>query len=119
MSETNKLKFETIETVIEYSGKLINAVDYVTGLLQEGKDVEANNVLSDFIDGIKWVVEALELTKDIHSIDVSSINNDFNALVDCLSNSDFVSVADILEYEIAETLKSWINILQESLEKQQ
>jgi hypothetical protein len=69
----------------------------------------------DLIEGLDWLVKAIEGTKDLqgeHAIDISIINPIFSQLIEAYENLDYVFISDLLEYEVVPIVSGWKNQLQ-------
>jgi len=105
--EFEKLKKDTIGTIIEYIDNTMKLTGDVVIQLQTGNDQNIYALMHEITEGLQLILEAMELTKDLHHIDFVEMNPALGALLESMQNEDFVSVSDILEYEIAEILMKW------------
>ncbi|AEV70524.1 hypothetical protein [Acetivibrio clariflavus] len=109
MSEI-ELKKEVIESAINYIDRMVIGIEGINGDFQEGREDKATNSMIQLIDGIQWLLQAIEGTRDIQgevSIDISSMNPIFNQLIEALENTDYVLLGDLLEYEVTPVIKEW------------
>lgn len=107
MSDNEKL--EVLLTAKEYAGRLIEGIDATVQLFQGGNEGRANENMLDIIDGLQWLISAISSTWDIQreKIHVSDINEHLAEMVSAFENTDYVLLADLLEYEITPVLKDW------------
>ena len=93
---------EVLNTVDEYLYNLINGVKNVSDLIQEGKEQEAFNFIAQVADGLQWVDEAINVTKQYHNNELSleQINDFLQEISEALENEDYILVSDLFSYEI-------------------
>lgn len=105
-----ELQKEVIGTAINYIDQIVIGIEGINEDFQGGREDRATNSMIQLIEGIQWLLQAIEGTRDIQgndSIDVSGINPIFNQLVEALENTDYVLLGDLLEYEITPVMKEW------------
>ena len=123
-----------IGTLPKFQPFIIEILDEVVDKLQTGKDKEAFIYAEKFSHIVGLSFSILSKVAEICSIDYSNIKmdnislldsiNDFNAmmknLLDAFSNEDYISIADLLEYEIKEKIENIMDytpILEEYIER--
>ena len=123
-----------IGTLPKFQPFIIEILDEVVDKLQTGKDKEAFIYAEKFSHIVGLAFSILSKVAEICSIDYSNIKmdnislldsiNDFNAmmknLLDAFSNEDYISIADLLEYEIKEKIENIMDytpILEEYIER--
>lgn len=76
-------------------------------------------MLSQCIEGLQWVMEAITLTSELHNeeIDVNDLNGKLNEIVEGFSNEDYVLIGDLLEYELSPILEQWQLVVNNVVEK--
>ncbi|WP_461613059.1 hypothetical protein [Clostridium sp. Marseille-QA1073] len=81
--------------------KLINDV-------QEGNEEEALTLIPLIADGLQWVIEVVEKTKDmqIEKINTNKLLENLGEINTALENEDYILMSDIFEFEIFEELNS-------------
>ncbi len=111
--DRNKLMLETTETAFTYIKKVIKAIEDCVEYYQTGQEKKAFDLTIQIIDAIKWITDAMNLTKEIHkeNIDIGSINEHLIAIVDGFENKDYILVCDLLDYEIKPIIKEWMTKL--------
>lgn len=103
---------ETLQSCQEYMPVLISAVADTALLLQSGNEAKGVQIVIKIIDGLQWVIEAVQGVRQNGlplSIDIADIAVHFPELERALTIRDYVLVADLFEYEIAPTLQSWLD----------
>lgn len=102
-------KMELVCTAADYTGRLIEGINEAVDLFHEGMEGKALDLVIQIIDGLKWTMEAITVTLDVQeeAIDISEINDAFNAMSEALENVDYVLIADVLEYEILPKVEEW------------
>lgn len=123
-----------IGTLPKFQPFIIEILDEVVNKLQTGKDKEAFIYAEKFSHAVGLSFSILSKVAEIRSINYNDIKiddislldsiNDFNEmmnnLLDAFSNEDYISIADLLEYEIKEKLENITNytpLLEEYIEK--
>jgi hypothetical protein len=113
--ELYKLKRETLITALEYMDKMLYGIETIVEYFQSGREDKATTMMLDLIEGLDWLVKAIEGTKDLqgeHAIDISIINPIFSQLIEAYENLDYVFISDLLEYEVVPIVSGWKNQLQ-------
>lgn len=123
-----------IGTLSKFQPFIIEILDEVVDKLQTGKDKEAFIYAEKFSHIVGLSFSVLSKVAEICSIDYSNIKidnislldsiNDFNSmmnnLLDAFSNEDYISIADLLEYEIKEKIENIMDytpLLEEYIER--
>ena len=123
-----------IGTLPKFQPFIIEMLDEVVEKLQTGKDKEAFIYAEKFSRIVGLSFSILSKVAEICSIDYSNIKienislidaiNDFNSmmnnLLEAFSNEDYISIADLLEYEIKEKIENimdYIPLLEEYIER--
>lgn len=109
---TDKLMVESLSTAREFNLKLIHELEKFVDSLERDSVNEALIVLPDIIEGLEWIIQVINFTKDVQkeTIDVIELNQNLSEMSDALENEDYVLLADITNYEIIEKLKQWQQI---------
>lgn len=123
-----------IGTLPKFQSFIIEILDEVVDKLQTGKDKEAFIYAEKFSHIVGLSFSVLSKVAEICSIDYSNIKidnislldsiNDFNLmmnnLLEAFSNEDYISIADLLEYEIKEKIENIMDytpLLEEYIER--
>ena len=123
-----------IGTLPKFQPFIIEILDEVVDKLQTGKDREAFIYAEKFSRIVGLSFSVLSKVAEICSIDYSNIKidnislldsiNDFNSmmnnLLEAFSNEDYISIADLLEYEIKEKIENIMDytpLLEEYIER--
>ena len=104
----NNYIIETLESLKVYIPKLIDANDKLIQLFREENTLKAFEFFPSYVEGLDWVFQAVVLInkqESIFTFDQESINSFLDEINEGLHLSDFVKIADILEYEISPILK--------------
>lgn len=107
---------DTVESSIEYIPKLIEACHKCSFDIQSGNEAKGINLIPDIIEGLQWVTEAIDGMQKCGfqlDIDWEFMNQCFSNLEQSLMYNDFVSIADLLEYEIGAFLERSLEKIQE------
>ena len=100
-------QIEVLNSVSEYLTKLKDGINKIVTLIQEGKEHQAIQIIPSAAEGIGWVIQAINLTKDVQKeiIDIDDINDFISEIVDAFENEDYILVGDLFEYEILPILE--------------
>lgn len=106
-----QLIYDALNSCTDYIPKLKNAVVIIAEHIQKENKEGALELLPKATEGISWLVGAIAALKKhglLESINIEEINEHLKELESALKNRDFVLTADLLEYEIAPMLDSWL-----------
>lgn len=103
------LKIEALQTADEYIERLQRGIEQVIEYYRDSKINEGSTLMIEIIDGLRWVVEVIELTQDIQvdKIDITDIKEVLKNIIDALDNQDNVFIADLFEYEVQGILQQY------------
>lgn len=103
----NSEKIEVLNTANEYLDNLKKGVSDISELIQEGKEQEGINLIPQVADGLQWLIQAVNLTKDVHKkeINIKEIDEHLAEMVEALENEDYILVGDLFNYEILPILE--------------
>lgn len=93
---------EALKTVNEYLYKLKDGIKNISDLIQEGREAESFNVIAQVADGLQWVDEAFNATKEYHNneLNLEKTNEFIEEISEALENEDYILVSDLFTYEI-------------------
>ena len=99
---------EVLKSVDDYLYKLKDGIRAITELIQSGKEFEAINLIPQVSDGLDWINQALNYTKEYHldNLNLSQINEFINEICEALENEDYILISDLFNYEIIPILES-------------
>lgn len=103
------IKIDTLVTAHSYIETLYDAIKKIVENIRIKAVVDNSIELTKVIDGLEWIFEVVTLTQDVQfqKIDISEIKPVLNEIIDALQNTDFIVIADLLEYEVLEKLEVW------------
>ena len=103
----NNEKFEALKSADEYLDNLKKGINNISNLIQEGREQDGLNLIGPAAEGIQWVEEIINLTKDVQKedIDMSDMNEHIEELVDAMENEDYILVGDLFNYEVLPILE--------------
>lgn len=119
---------EIILSTIDYIGRAIPEIENLSDQFYKTPSNESWNKLVDLFEGIKWILDTfimIDNNKQLKNIvnsyeewnlyaqDIYSLKELLGEFEDVLENSDYVSIADILSYELIPLFKE----MKEKLEK--
>jgi hypothetical protein len=94
---------ETIESIKEYTPKLIDATTQITEYLQTENDFDALQLIIQVSEGIDWLMQAvnhIQNLKGVQIVDTEELASKLKEVNEALEARDFVLTADLFEYEI-------------------
>lgn len=131
IAKTEKeISTDIILSTIDYLDRAVPEIDKLSNEFYKTPSQASWNKLIDLIDGIRWIIDSfitIDSNADLKSIvnsyeewnlyakDVYSLKELLSEFEDILENSDYVSVADILSYEIVPLFKSMEEKLKKSI----
>lgn len=98
----NDEKIEALITANEYLNNLEGGIYQVVEAFQQEDENKGCSLIPLIADGIKWIVDVVNLTRDIQKedIDISQIDEKLEELVEAIENEDYILVGDLFEYEV-------------------
>lgn len=98
----NNKKIEALITANEYLNNLEGGIHQVVEAFQQEDENKGCSLIPLIADGIKWIVDVINLTRDIQkeNIDISQIDEKLEEVVDAIENEDYILVGDLFEYEV-------------------
>lgn len=114
----NILLKETYDSAAEYLPRLIEALQHISGHFRSGADGEAVKLFLEAEPGLKWNSQLLQnstvLLKDEETVHKVHGKNEavLVDLLDAWENEDFVTVADLMEYELIPNLRDWLQFIE-------
>ena len=97
-----KEKIDALRTANEYINNLKRGIIDSVELIQNDNEERGIALIPDIAEGIGWVLNVIELTKDAQKkkIEFNDINEKLEEVVEALENDDFILIGDLLKYEI-------------------
>ncbi|KOC31907.1 hypothetical protein [Clostridium botulinum] len=95
-------KIEALVTANEYLNNLEGGIHQVVEAFQQEDENKGCSLIPLVADGIKWVVDVINLTRDVQkeNIDISEIDEKLEEVVGAIENEDYILVGDLFEYEV-------------------
>jgi predicted nucleic acid-binding Zn-ribbon protein len=111
-----ELKIETLQTAYEYIENLKSGIEDLVDRYREGN--ETSELFLDVIEGLRWIIEVMSLTKDIQvgEIDDNQLKEKVREMLQALENKDNNLLADLFEYEVVEILEMYQKVIKSTLE---
>lgn len=99
---------EALITVDEYLYKLKDGINNISNLIQEGKEQESFTLIAQVADGLQWVDEAFDVTKEYHNYELTleKANEFIEEISEALENEDYILVSDLFTYEITPIIEA-------------
>jgi hypothetical protein len=103
----------------QYGGQLAEACSKISKDFRGGNQEEGIHNLSQLLEGIGWISQALHLTYPAQqeknlSIDLAELPQKLDPLVTALGDKDYGLISDILTFEIGPLLSRWTKELGKS-----
>lgn len=95
------------ESLIEYLTRIEMPIWDIVKKYRIGEWQEIGEQMTMLTDGLSWIIDAVHLTKDYHSISVMDIREMLEEITEALENQDTVLIADLLEYELIPKISEW------------
>lgn len=99
----NEMVQESLESYVDYIGKMLNGCQQIADYLREDRILEAGQIIGQFSEGLIWLID---MNKLLHANDATPLLQEeqiyefLNEINSGLEIQDFVIVADMFEYEI-------------------
>ena len=115
-----EIMYEALNELNSYLARLNKGINDAVEYFRSEKEDEGIKLLIQIIEGLQWSMEVVFKTKPILeeygiNLDEGQLKELFKELISGLENKDYILIADLLEYEILELIRSW----QEGLKKMQ
>lgn len=104
---------ETIETMIEYMQKILMQVPKIIDSYRNDDIEKGSAWMIELSEGLLWIEQAFYLTSEAHGLEMKDFKFPYQELVDSFKNTDYILLADLLEYELIPSIYR----LQESLNR--
>ncbi|MBK8203895.1 MAG: hypothetical protein IPK68_16795 [Bdellovibrionales bacterium] len=115
---------ETLRSVSEYLPRVRESAIIVAERFQQGSNEEAHRLCLKVLDSCRWLSDWLFLVKkscgnwadvkvseDLWRRAELTFTNVLRDLCSAYENKDFVALADILEYELSNSLEQWLELV--------
>jgi hypothetical protein len=116
-----QLVVDSIKSVLVYLSKLTETAIITSEKLRVGNWEEAYANLNSIVSGTEWVVDMLRQIRVVDGrasqldLDWKELDADFlsttKGLLDAFEKSDYVLVADLLEYDWSASLEKWLSLV--------
>lgn len=103
------LRLELVDSTIEYLERLVGSIDDLAAQFYAGPDQAAWEKLTDFLEGLDYICQALELLN--FDFDRDQFNQMLLELMQAMESQDIVTVADLLSYEWSGWLENVLDII--------
>jgi len=110
--EQRELMDQALRETYQYGNQLAEACTKISKDFRGGKEEEGIQTLSQLLEGIGWMSQALHLTYPAQvekrlSIDLAELPQKLDPLVSALGDKDYGLISDILTFEIEPLLSRW------------
>lgn len=92
-----RLRLELVDSTKEYLDRLLGSIEGLASQFYAGPDQSAWEMLSDFIEGLGFICQALTILNC--DFDRERFNQMLLELMQAMESKDIVTVADLLNYE--------------------
>lgn len=110
-------QYEALHTAGDYILKLINGINMCIINIKENKQEEARDLLSYIAEGIEWLNEVVQLTKDIQteSIDEEIMKTYLEKIYEHVNEENYDKVLNILHEKVLRVLDTWQYVISKSI----
>ncbi|MGD6894412.1 hypothetical protein [Bacillus infantis] len=94
----------------DYIPKLTAGIEMEVDLLIQNKETLAFDLFQNIAEGLEWTIRSisgLENLGYINDLKIDEMNKVLREVEGSFQKKDFVLLADLLEYEVAEILVNW------------
>lgn len=113
----------TIEEMLSYIIRLEKGYDSIIELVENEKINEAMTILNSAVEGIEWMNTAFGKILNIMQFELTKEEEEFlkvysghlGELMNGLENQDYITVRDVISYDLKEDLTVWRKILEKYL----
>lgn len=119
------ISMRVLSNMEDFMGHLINLIDESADKFRLADEAEANKQFISCVESLQTFVGVVDKVKTLNKLDFNDITYEsvpvakrqaellevFNSLHDTQANKDWISVADLLEYELSPLVKDWKEIL--------
>lgn len=111
-SEQRELMDQALQETCQYGHQLAQACSKISEDFRGGKDDKGLKTLSQLLEGIGWISQALHMTYPAQlekklSINLAELPETLDPLVSALGNKDYGLISDILTFEVQPLLNKW------------
>lgn len=123
MENQNQLAQETLIDAAAYIKRLLEAIDDIVDKFLSGREDLALTDYVNFTEGIQWLFNVIQLTKDyVAELGLTIISDEkfvsiLNEMIEAFENRDYVLVGDLLNYEIKPIIENWDITFQEIVKR--
>lgn len=111
MSERNTQIEELVESTAGYAGNLYNGLEQVVGNLRADRIREGLTSFSQAAEGLDWMLNSVALLNEAGGkyggFETEGMTNFLAEVLEAVENSDYVLLADLIEYEIMPIVDEW------------
>jgi hypothetical protein len=95
-------KVELLRTASDYIVNLKSGIIKAADCFQGGEDQSGFSLVVSISEGLNWLTQALEISKDAlkEGISVDELNEKLEEIVEAMENQDTILVGDLLQYEL-------------------
>lgn len=113
-----KQQLEALSEANQYMEKLKDGVCLAIERIKDNELEEGNKLLGQISEGLEWLCDIIGLTKSVqcNEINVYAINDIIGEIIDGMENDDFMTITEVLEYELLSLISTWKKEVVYSLE---
>ena len=106
---------EALESARDYLNRISDAIPCIIDAYRVGELSKAYKDMIILADGLQWLNEVFNLTKDVHKFDIFEIKEMYFEFIEALENEDSILLADLLEHELIPKIDQWKAYLDKTL----
>jgi hypothetical protein len=106
----NELIQNNINFLKEYIPKLIAGIEKEVDLLIKNDETLAFDLFQNIAEGLEWTIRSISSIENfgyINDLKLDEMNKVLHEMEESFQKKDFVLLADLLQYEVAEILVCW------------
>lgn len=104
-------QIDALKSASEYIDNLKGGIDTLVKCIENGEEQKGCGYIPLMADGIEWLINVINLTKEFHEgkVSLDSIEEKLAEIVEALENEDYTLVGDLFNYEVLPILEATQN----------
>ncbi|WP_446897215.1 hypothetical protein ACSVC9_09300 [Clostridium sp. LBM24168] len=110
-------KVQLLKTASDYIINLKSGIAKAADCFQTGDDQKGFSLVTSISEGLNWLTQALEASKDAlkREISINELNEKLEEIVEAMENQDTILVGDLLQYELIPVVENIEESVNESI----
>ena len=113
---------DSLQSLTEFRFELIRNCCRSAELFRLGDDLEANELYARVIEGWRWLIKGINAMLGMLNVDIANFKSDgkslaefqsqillplFDRMLEAQKREDWIELADLLEFELTDSLAAW------------